>query len=85
MILDYLIGSPPWLVRLWAIGGGHPSNTKYETFDEALLEANAMHDKEDWCAAIIDGRGREVPQDFWRFRWWFVADAPKAQRDQGMN
>ena len=71
MTLDDLIGSPPYTLRLWATGGGNPSNDQYATFEEVMLEANAKYDRDEWVCTIFDGNGRELPLELWRIRRWF--------------
>lgn len=41
-----------WGVTCYAIGGGHPALTLYETQAEAETEARRLNDKEDWVASV---------------------------------
>ena len=41
-----------WGVMCWAIGGGHPALTLYETEEEAEKEVRRLNDSEDWVAEL---------------------------------
>ncbi len=41
-----------WGVMCWALSGGHPALTLYETEDEAEKEARRLNDSEDWVAEV---------------------------------
>jgi len=41
-----------WGVLCYAIGGGHPALTLYETQAEADAEARRLNDSDDWVAEV---------------------------------